>query len=106
MSNHPSPLSNDGHSDSQSDDYCDDHSLSPAIKATVVAGSHRQLALPLLLFLVGHRPLAFITGQFLHLCVPGSALLGWPQIEQWASLLSHPNGPQVLEQELRQVLSQ
>lgn len=75
--------------------------LTPAIQATIKASEHRGLILPLLLFLAGHRPLAFVVGQLLHLSSPGAAVMGWSAVAQWAELLSHPNGPSRLEERLR-----
>ncbi len=58
------------------------------------------MAAPLLLFLAGHRPLAFVTGQLLHFSSPFGALLGLEGMNDWAELLSHPDGPALLESEL------
>lgn len=57
----------------------------------------RTLVLPTLLFVAGHRPLAFMAGQ---LCWAGLPLTWlWPDLPlgAWAELLSHPHGPARLE---------
>jgi hypothetical protein len=57
----------------------------------------RQLATPFLLFLAGHRPLAFFAGQALHVTAPLGLLLGWGEIAGWADLLSAPDAAEQLE---------
>ena len=74
--------------------------LTPALQRAISAGHRREVALPLLLFVAGHRPLAFVVGQLLYLGLPGAVVLGWPHLGDWAALLSHPHGPPLLEQAL------
>lgn len=52
--------------------------------------AQRGLAAPALLFVAGHRPLAFAAGQLLAAAAPVAALLGLPQALDWARLLSDP----------------
>jgi hypothetical protein len=63
----------------------------------LAAIQRRQLAMPLLLFVAGHRPLAFLTGQALHLTAPLGLLLGWNEITGWAEWLSAPDAAEQLE---------
>ena len=56
----------------------------------------RRLTTPLLLLLASHRPLTFVTGQLLYLIAPLGLLLGWATIQDWATLLSAPDGAQRL----------
>lgn len=58
--------------------------------------ARRELIAPLLLFLAGHRPLAFVAGQTLHLAAPAGGLLGFDSWSEWAALLSDPRGPDML----------
>lgn len=74
--------------------------LTPSILNTIHLAQKRELRQPILLFLAGHRPLAFIAGQLLHLTSPLGAILGIPSIAEWATLFSDPKGPALLEQEL------
>ncbi len=59
-----------------------------------------QLGAPALLFLAGHRPLAFAAGQFLHALTPLADLLDINECSELASLLSHPDGVDMLVQAL------
>lgn len=59
-----------------------------------------EMATPVLLFLAGHRPLAFVMGQLLHVAAPMADLLGWTGCDDWATILSEPDGPSTLEQAL------
>lgn len=69
--------------------------IEPSDLAQVAVLIHsRQLATPLLLLLVGHRPLTFITGQLLLALAPMCALLGWEKADAWATFLSAPNANQ------------
>lgn len=74
--------------------------LTPSIKSTLSVAQQKGMGGPILLFLCGHQPLAFITGQFLHLCTPLGAQLGFGSMCEWAELLSHPTGPDLIEAEL------
>jgi hypothetical protein len=67
--------------------------LEPLLRAAV----ERQLTTPLLLFMAGHRPLAFFAGQALYLVAPLAALLGWRDAGSWADLLSAPDAMAALE---------
>ncbi len=51
----------------------------------------RQLTTPVLLFIAGHRPLAFFAGQLLYLFAPLALLAGWEGVNRWAELLSDPD---------------
>ena len=59
-----------------------------------------EMTTPALLFLASHRPLAFVLGQMLHVATPMADLLGWPGCDDWADLLSDPDGLSTLEQAL------
>lgn len=74
--------------------------LTPAIQKALLVAKQKEMVGPLLLFLSGHRPLAFVTGQLLHLGSPFGSLLGMASMHDWATLLSHPEGPSLLEAEL------
>lgn len=50
----------------------------------------RQMALPALLFVAGHRPLAFILGHLLLVMHPVTALLGADWAGEWGNLLTRP----------------
>ena len=52
--------------------------------------ARRRLTTPLLLFLEGHRPLAFFAGQLLYAAAPLALLAGWESVERWAAWLSAP----------------
>ncbi len=62
--------------------------------------AQRELTLPCLLFVVSHRPCAFVVGQLLYVLAPLAAILGQPVWQDWAALLSQPNGAAWLEQRL------
>lgn len=55
--------------------------------------TQRQLVVPSLLFLSGNLPLALVSGQLLHLLAPilNIVMPNWTW-DQWARLLSSPNG--------------
>ncbi len=63
---------------------------------TAVAG-RRRLALPALLFVSAHKPLAFAAGHLLLVAAPLAALLGLPQLLGWSQLLISPEGVDRLE---------
>lgn len=67
-----------------------------SVDETLEAVRQRQMVLPALLFLDGHRPLAFLLGQTLLLIQPLAALLGLDRLGPWAELLSEPDGPSSL----------
>ena len=60
----------------------------------------RQMELPLLLLLASHRPLAFVAGQLLLLALPLTLLMPALPLRVWAELLSHPQGPALLQRRL------
>lgn len=81
------------------------HPITPEMQGRIEALARRRLLLPALLFLSAHRPLAFLAGQLLWMAQPVSGLLLLsPEmqgaLEDWAHLLSHPQGPLALEQVL------
>lgn len=53
----------------------------------------RQMVLPVLLFVAGHRPLAFLLGQALLIMQPLAALLGLDRLGPWGQMLSRPDVP-------------
>ena len=66
---------------------------SAALVAPLAAALDRRgLTAPALLYLAGHRPLAFAAGQLLALAAPLAAVLGLPHTMDWARLLSTPEG--------------
>jgi hypothetical protein len=71
--------------------------------AQLAAGlRQRGLTAPALLWLAGHRPLAFVAGQTLHGLAPLGLLLGWEGVTHWATLLSAPDAAQRLTAALAQ----
>ena len=70
--------------------------LTPAMRRTIETLARRQMVAPALLFLTGHRPLIFFAGQGLALAAPLAGLLGAGELDDWAALLTHPEGPVVL----------
>ncbi len=74
--------------------------LSPTTERLLQTIAQREMVLPVLCFVVGHRPLAFVTGQLLYLVAPLAALLGQPICSEWAALLSHPQGATLVEEHL------
>ena len=57
----------------------------------------RRMATPALLFLVSHRPLAFVTSQLLYALQPLADLLEIDTYTDFASILSTPDGQRRLE---------
>lgn len=59
--------------------------------------ARRRLLAPAALFVLGHRPLAFVAGQMILLLDPVAGLLGFAAWDRWAgpwaNLLSRPDGP-------------
>ena len=84
--------------------------LSPTLPPWVTFLAQRKLAGPALLFAAGHRPLAFVTGQLMHVAAPVVGLLGlsgWDRgAEAWADLLSQPDGPEQILAALEAARSQ
>lgn len=64
------------------------------------AAADRKLTTPLLLFLAGHRPLAFFAGQALYMAAPLVALVGGRRADAWADLLSAPDALHTIEMAL------
>ena len=62
--------------------------------------ARRELTRPCLLFVASHRPCAFVIGQLLYLLVPLAAILGQTAWQDWAALLSQPDGVAWLEERL------
>lgn len=60
-----------------------------------------QLTNAALLFVAGHRPLAFVVGQGLYLIAPVAELLGAEHVDALAQLLSREDGVEQLESALR-----
>lgn len=75
----------------------------PNLERTAQTLAEYNLALPCLLFVMSHRPCAFMTGQLLYVIAPLAALLGFSGCQAWAALLSQPEGVQQLEQALTKV---
>jgi hypothetical protein len=73
-----------------------------ALLATPLAASihQRNMATPVLLFAAAHRPLAFAAGNLLAVAAPLAAVLGMPHVQQWAELLTAPEGIARLQAEL------
>ena len=66
----------------------------------------RRMVLPAILFLVGHRPLAFAFGQMLLTLHPLAGLLGADGFGAWGKLLSQPGGPSALTERLEDLLEE
>ena len=58
------------------------------------------MVMPALLFVAGHRPLAFVLGQTLLVLQPLAALLGAEGLRLWGELLSQPDGLGTLTERL------
>ena len=71
--------------------------LTPNIRSLIATIQKQEMILPLLLFVAGHRPCAFLAGQTLHLFSPMMDLVGLPGCRDWAELLSSRAGPELLE---------
>ncbi len=72
-------------------------SLSPFSQQLIHTCARRQLAGPLLLFVAGHRPLAFACGQTLYAMQPLAELLGVDACGELAADLSRPESARSLE---------
>jgi hypothetical protein len=77
--------------------------LPESVASSVNTLARYELAVPALLFLAGHRPLAFVAGQMLHALTPLGGLLGIDAMDDWAYLLSDPDGAAVLMEALDHV---
>ncbi|MFN8468033.1 MAG: hypothetical protein U0X20_20915 [Caldilineaceae bacterium] len=62
--------------------------------ATPLAASlgRHGMAVPALLYVTAHRPLAFAAGHLLAVAAPVAAVLGAPYLLNWAQLLTSPEG--------------
>ena len=76
------------------------------VDETLSAIRQRRMVLPAILFLVGHRPLAFAFGQMLLILQPLAGLLGADGIGAWGKLLSQPGGPSALTERLEDLLQE
>lgn len=74
--------------------------LTPAMRRTIKTLAQRRMIAPVLLYLAGHRPLLFVAGQGVALAAPLAGLLGAGALDDWATLLMHPDGPATLQQAL------
>lgn len=72
-------------------------SLSPLSQQFLDACARRRLTGPLLLFVAGHRPFAFVLGQTLQVLHPLTALLGVEGCNALADDLSAPDSARRLE---------
>lgn len=77
--------------------------LPHTIQQSLLALRRRELALPALLFVAGHRPLAFAAGQTLAVAAPVAALLDVTAVSEWATLLSAPEGADALHAALLRI---
>ena len=73
---------------------------------SIRALAQRELTRPCLLFVVSHRPCAFVVGQLLYLIAPLAAILGQSAWQEWAALLSQPQGAAWLEQRLAEAAAE
>lgn len=71
--------------------------LSPDTHRLIRHLAHHELVLPVLCFLAGHRPLAFVVSQCLYLTAPLALLLGQQQWLSWAELLASTQGMRLIE---------
>lgn len=78
----------------------------PSFEQTVQTLAESDLALPCLLFVVSHRPCAFMASQLLYLIAPLAAMLSVSACQEWAALLSQPEGVRQLEQALSSLVVQ
>jgi hypothetical protein len=75
--------------------------LTPGILRMLQGLARRELSTAVLLFVAGHRPLAWLGAQALHLATPWADLLGLPGWADWATLLERPDGLLLIEDYLR-----
>ena len=66
----------------------------------VDTGKRWHLTDAALLFLTGHRPLAFAIGQGLHLLAPVAALAGIEALDELGNILSRSDGTAILHDAL------
>lgn len=67
--------------------------------------ARRQMLLPGLLLLSSHAPLAFVTGQMLWLLSPFELLIPNTHLQDWARILSHPQGGALLKNQVENILA-
>lgn len=87
------------------DSYEETVHVSTNLEQAAALLARSEMVLPILLLISGHRPLAFVFGQLLYLLEPLGA---WVFPEEWSSLallLSHPHGPERLEDLLQSSLT-
>lgn len=78
--------------------------IDEAIDETLSVIRQRRMALPAILFLAGHCPLAFTFGQALLILQPLAVLLGSKGLDAWVRVLTHPSGPPALTNRLAELL--
>lgn len=78
--------------------------LSPDARQLIRRLAQREMALPALCFIAGHRPLAFALSQCLYLAAPLALLLGQQQWLTWAALLGSDQGMSLVENALAEQL--
>jgi len=78
--------------------------IDETVDATLSAICQRRMVLPAILFLAGHRPLAFAFGQLLLILQPLAVLLGSRGLDAWVRILAHPSGPPALTDRLAELL--
>jgi hypothetical protein len=64
----------------------------PLVTPLAASLERRGMAAPALLFVAGHRPLAFAAGHLLAVAAPVAAVLGLPRVMDWSRLLASPEG--------------
>ena len=78
--------------------------IDETIDETLSAICQRRMVLPAILFLAGHRPLAFTFGQLLLILQPLAMLFGSKGLDAWVRVLTHPSGPPALTDRLAELL--
>lgn len=87
-----------------SDSPMHEEKIDGAIDDSLSAICQRRMVLPAILFLAGHRPLAFTCGQLLLILQPLAVLLGSKALDAWIRVLTHPSGPPALTDRLAEIL--
>ena len=80
--------------------------IDETVDETLSAICQRRMVLPAILFLAGHRPLAFTFGQALLILQPLAVLLGSRGLDSWVRALTHPSGPPALTDRLAELLEE
>ncbi|MCS6828694.1 MAG: hypothetical protein NZ553_18945 [Caldilinea sp.] len=78
----------------------------PALQRLIAQAKRRRLSLPLLLFLDAHRPLRFLVEQTLVAAAPMASLLGWDELDAWATVLEDDEALLHLRQTLEAAIRQ